>query len=155
MIDRYILLAEDNPNDAELTIAALQASNLVSPIRVVGDGAEALDFLFCRGAYAGRKEGPPAVILLDLKMPKVDGVEVLRAVKQDPVLCMIPVVMLTSSREEADLTRSYASGANAYVVKPVEFDEFMQAVRELGLFWGLVNEPSPVPGPSQAKTDPT
>lgn len=155
MIDRYILLAEDNPNDAELTIAALQASHLVSPIRVVGDGAEALDFLFCRGAYAGRKEGPPAVILLDLKMPKVDGVEVLRAVKQDPALRMIPVVMLTSSREEADLTRSYASGANAYVVKPVEFDEFMQAVRELGLFWGLVNEPSPVPGPSQVKTDPT
>lgn len=155
MIDRYILLAEDNPNDAELTIAALQASRLVSPIRVVADGAEALDFLFYRGAYAGRKEGPPALILLDLKMPKVDGLEVLREVKKDPALRLIPVVMLTSSREEADLTRSYASGANAYVVKPVEFDEFMQAVRELGLFWGQVNEPSPVPGSAPVKTDPT
>lgn len=155
MIDRYILLAEDNPNDAELTIAALHASNLVSPIHVVADGAEALDFLFCRGAYEGRKGGPPAVILLDLKMPKVDGVEVLRAVKQDPVLCMIPVVMLTSSREEADLTRSYASGANAYVVKPVEFDEFMQAVREIGLFWGLVNEPSPVPASPPPNPEPS
>jgi CheY-like chemotaxis protein len=148
MIDRYILLAEDNPNDAELTIAALRESKLVSPIQVVGDGAEALDFLYRRGAHAGRTGGPPTLILLDLKMPKVDGLEVLRTIKQDPVLRMIPVVMLTSSREEADLTRSYASGANAYVVKPVGFDEFMRTVRELGLFWGLVNEPSPVPGPA-------
>ncbi|HOO21846.1 MAG: response regulator [Kiritimatiellae bacterium] len=148
MIDRYILLAEDNPNDAELTIAALRESRLVCPIQVVADGAEALDFLFCRGAHAGRKGGPPAVILLDLKMPKVNGLEVLQAVKGDPSLSVIPVVMLTSSREEADLTRSYASGANAYVVKPVEFDEFLQTVRDLGLFWGRVNEPAPVPGPS-------
>jgi CheY-like chemotaxis protein len=144
MIDRYVLLAEDNPNDAELTMAALRESRMVSPIVRVADGAEALDFLFRRGAYADRKDGPPAVILLDLKMPKVDGIEVLRTIKQDPVLRVIPVVMLTSSREEADLAQSYASGVNAYVVKPVEFNEFMQAVRDLGLFWGLVNEPSPV-----------
>lgn len=148
MIDRYILLAEDNPNDAELTIAALRESRLVCPIQVVADGAKALDFLFCRGAHAGRKGGPPAVILLDLKMPKVNGLEVLQAVKGDPSLSVIPVVMLTSSREEADLTRSYASGANAYVVKPVEFDEFQRTVRDLGLFWGRVNEPAPVSGPS-------
>ena len=145
MIDRYILLAEDNPNDAELTIAALRDRNLVCPIHRVADGAEALDFLFRRGAYADRAEGPPTLILLDLKMPKVTGLEVLRAIKQDPLLRVVPVVMLTSSREEADLSRSYASGANAYVVKPVEFDEFMSTVGELGRFWGLVNEPSPIP----------
>lgn len=145
MIDRYILLAEDNPNDAELTIAALRENKLVSPIIVVPDGAEALDFLYRRGRHADRKNGPPAVILLDLKMPKVDGLEVLRTIKKDAELRIIPVVMLTSSREEADLTRSYENGANAYVVKPVGFDEFMQTVRELGLFWGLVNEPSPLP----------
>lgn len=148
MIDRYVLLAEDNPNDAELTIAALRESKLASPIVVVPDGADALDFLHRRGKYAGRKNGPPALILLDLKMPKMDGLEVLRAIKTDPQLRLIPVVMLTSSREEADLTRSYASGANSYVVKPVEFDEFMRTVRDLGLFWGLVNEPSPLPPPA-------
>ena len=145
MIDRYVLLAEDNPNDAELTIAALRESKLVSPIIVVPDGAEALDFLYRRGKHAGRNNGPPALILLDLKMPKVDGLEVLRAIKTDPQLRVIPVVMLTSSREEADLTRSYASGANAYVVKPVEFDEFMHTVCDVGLFWGRVNEASPIP----------
>lgn len=145
MINRYILLAEDNPNDAELTIAALRESKMVSPIVRVADGAEALDFLYRRGAYAGRTDGPPSLILLDLKMPKVDGLEVLAAVKQDPDLHVIPVVMLTSSREEADLTRSYKRGANAYVVKPVDFDDFMRAVRDIGLFWGLVNEPSPPP----------
>ncbi|NLG35873.1 MAG: response regulator [Lentisphaerae bacterium] len=149
MIDRYILLAEDNPNDAELTIAALRESNLVSPIKRVENGAEALDFLHRRGAYADRTEGPPTLILLDLKMPKVDGLETLRAIKQDPMLRVIPVVMLTSSREEADLARSYASGANAYVVKPVGFDEFMKTVRDLGLFWGVVNEPSPIPAPDE------
>lgn len=149
MIDRYILLAEDNPNDAELTIAALRESNLVSPIKRVENGAEALDFLHRRGAYADRTEGPPTLILLDLKMPKVDGLETLRAIKQDPMLRVIPVVMLTSSREEADLARSYASGANAYVVKPVGFDEFMKTVRDLGLFWGVVNEPSPIPSPDE------
>ena len=144
MIDRYVLLAEDNPNDAELTIAALRERKMVSPIVVVPDGAEALDYLYCRGKHAGRKNGPPAVILLDLKMPKVDGLEVLRIIKKDDGLRTVPVVMLTSSREEADLTRSYESGANAYVVKPVEFDEFMKTVGDLGLFWGMVNEPSPL-----------
>ena len=145
MINRYILLAEDNPHDAELTIAALKESKMVSPIVRVADGAEALDFLYRRGPYAARNEGPPALILLDLKMPKVDGLEVLTTIKKDPDLHVIPVVMLTSSREEADLTRSYKRGANAYVVKPVDFDDFMHAVRDIGLFWGLVNEPSPLP----------
>jgi CheY-like chemotaxis protein len=145
MIDRYILLAEDNPNDAELTIAALKESKMISPIVVVTDGAEALDFLYRRGKYAARNNGPPAMILLDLKMPKVDGLEVLTTIKKDPDLHVIPVVMLTSSREEADLTRSYKRGANAYVVKPVNFDDFMRTVRDIGLFWGLVNEPSPLP----------
>ena len=145
MIDRYILLAEDNPNDAELTIAALKESKMVSPIIVVPDGAEALDFLYRRGRHASRTNGPPALILLDLKMPKVDGLEVLTTIKRDSDLHVIPVVMLTSSREEADLTRSYKRGANAYVVKPVNFDDFMRTVRDIGLFWGLVNEPSPLP----------
>ncbi len=145
MIDRYILLAEDNPNDAELTIAALKESKMVSPIVRVPDGAEALDFLYRRGRHAGRSNGPPALILLDLKMPKVDGLEVLTTIKKDPELHVIPVVMLTSSREEADLTRSYKRGANAYVVKPVNFEDFMRTVRDIGLFWGLVNEPSPLP----------
>lgn len=150
MIDRYVLLAEDNPNDAELTIAALRERNMVCPIHRVADGEEALDFLHRRGAYEGRSDGPPALILLDLKMPKINGIELLRAIKQDPVLRVIPVVMLTSSREEADLAHCYASGANAYVVKPVEFDEFMKTVGELGLFWGLVNEPAPHAGPGAA-----
>lgn len=153
MINRYILLAEDNPNDAELTIAALKESKMVSPIVVVPDGAEALDFLYRRGQYASRTDGPPALILLDLKMPKVNGLEVLTEIKKDPELHVIPVVMLTSSREEADLTRSYKQGANAYVVKPVDFDDFMHTVRDIGLFWGLVNEPSPLPqNPSVPKT---
>ncbi len=145
MSGKFILLAEDNPNDVELTLAALKQHHLSSPVKVVSDGAEALDFLYKRGPYAGRTEGDPAVILLDLKMPKVDGLEVLRTVKQEPGLRLIPVVMLTSSREEADLTRSYESGANAYVVKPVDFEDFMKAIRDLGLFWALVNEPSPHP----------
>ena len=149
MSGKYILLAEDNPNDVELTVAALKESQLVCPIVVVSDGAEALDFLYCRGEYAARNNGPPALILMDLKMPKVDGLEVLTTLKQDPDLHVIPVVMLTSSREEADLTRSYKRGANAYVVKPVNFDEFMHTVRDIGLFWGLVNEPSPLPQPRE------
>ena len=146
MSGKYILLAEDNPNDVELTLAALKEHNLSNPVVVVPDGAEALDFLYKRGKHAGRTQGDPTVILLDLKMPKVDGLEVLRTVKKDPALRLIPVVMLTSSREEADLTRSYESGANAYVVKPVDFDDFIKTVHDLGLFWALVNEPSPHPG---------
>ena len=147
MSGKYILLAEDNPNDVELTLTALQEHHLPNPVEVVPDGAEALDFLYKRGKYAGRTQGDPAVILMDLKMPKVDGLEVLRTIKKDPVLRLIPVVMLTSSREEADLTRSYEFGVNAYVVKPVDFNEFMKTVRELGVFWALVNEPSPHPDP--------
>ena len=142
---KYILLAEDNPNDVELTLAALADSHMINPVEVVNDGAEALDFLYRRGPYATRPQGDPTVILLDIKMPKVDGLEVLRTLKNDARLRLIPVVMLTSSREEADLARSYESGVNAYVVKPLNFDDFIRAVREIGLFWGFLNEPSPAP----------
>ena len=147
MSGKYILLAEDNPNDVELTLAALADSHMVNPVEVVNDGAEALDFLCRRGKFAGRNQGDPAVILLDIKMPKVDGLEVLRTIKKDPALRLIPVVMLTSSREEADLVRSYENGVNAYVVKPLNFDDFIRAVREIGLFWGFLNEPSPATRP--------
>lgn len=145
MNGKYILLAEDNPNDAELTLAALTDGHMVHPVETVHDGAEALDFLYRRGQFAGRNQGDPAVILLDIKMPKVDGLEVLQTIKKDPLLRFIPVVMLTSSREEADLVRSYQNGVNAYVVKPLNFDDFIRAVREIGLFWGFLNEPSPAP----------
>lgn len=147
MSGRFILLAEDNPNDVELTLTALKDNLGITTVNVVGDGAEALDFLYRRGKYSNRPSGDPVVLLLDLKMPKVDGMEVLRTIKSDAALRHIPVVMLTSSREEVDLVRSYESGANAYVVKPVNFDEFMRAVREIGLFWGRLNEPAPEPHP--------
>jgi CheY-like chemotaxis protein len=140
---RSILLAEDNPNDAELTLAAFAEHNLANEVFVVSDGEEALDYLYQRGRYKERASGNPAVILLDLKMPKVDGLEVLRTIKQDDNLKKIPVVMLTSSREEPDLLRSYQLGVNAYVVKPVDFHEFVNAVKELGAFWAVVNEPPP------------
>jgi len=140
---RRILLAEDSANDVELTIAALGDHGLVNQIDVVPDGAEALDYLYRRDAYAGRTPGNPAVLLLDLKMPRVDGLEVLRQIKGDQRLKTIPVVMLTSSREEGDLIRSYELGANAYVVKPVEFGDFMSAVRQVGGFWAVVNEAPP------------
>ncbi|PYR75567.1 MAG: two-component system response regulator [Acidobacteria bacterium] len=140
---RRILLAEDSANDVELTIAALGDHGLVNHIDVVRDGAEALDYLYRRDAYAGRTPGNPAVLLLDLKMPRVDGLEVLRQIKGDQRLRTIPVVMLTSSREEGDLIRSYELGANAYVVKPVEFGDFMSAVRQVGGFWAVVNEAPP------------
>ena len=145
MIDRYILLAEDNDNDAELTITALRESKIIGTIQRVLDGADTLDFLYKRGAHAARSDGPPALILLDLKMPKVDGLEVLKTIKNDRALRTIPVVMLTSSREETDLARCYEYGANAYVVKPVNYDDFMRAVRDVGMFWGLINEPAPAP----------
>jgi len=135
-----ILIAEDSANDVELALAALREHHVANQVDVVRDGAEALDYLYRRGAYAGRAPGNPAVLLLDLKMPKVDGLEVLRQVKSDPALKTIPVVMLTSSREEGDLLRSYELGVNAYVVKPVEFANFMAAVRQIGGFWALVNE---------------
>jgi CheY-like chemotaxis protein len=140
---RTILLAEDNANDAELTLAALREHRIANDIVLVRDGAAALEFLQRRGAFHDRSPDLPALILLDLKMPKVDGLEVLEAVKSDPVLKAIPVVILTSSREEADLVRSYDLGVNAYVVKPVAFESFMDAVKSLGQFWALVNEPPP------------
>ena len=137
-----ILLVEDNPQDAELTIRALKKSNLANRLITVEDGAEALDFLFCRGKYATRDNGrPPRVVLLDLKLPKVSGLEVLRALKQDEKTRSIPVVIVTSSREDPDIKTAYALGANSYVVKPVDFDAFAEAVSSLGLYWLLVNQP--------------
>lgn len=138
-----ILLAEDNPRDAELALAAMEEHHISNLVVHCHDGAEVLDYLYCRGQYKTRLQGNPAVVFLDLKMPKVDGLEVLRTIKNDARLRPIPVVMLTSSREERDLARSYALGANAYVVKPVEFHQFLAAVRELGMFWGVINEPPP------------
>ena len=143
---KKILLVEDSPNDAELTMEALARHNLANDVTWVHDGAEALDYLYCRGEYTGRACNELVVILLDLKLPKVDGLEVLRAIKSDERLKSIPVVVLTSSREERDLVESYRLGGNAYVVKPVGFAEFMDAVRKLGVFWALVNEPPPMPG---------
>jgi len=141
---RIILLAEDSPNDVEMTLAALAEHRLTNEFVVVHDGEQALDYLFKRGAYAGRAPGNPVLVLLDLKMPKVDGLEVLREIKQDARLQMIPVVMLTSSREEQDVVRSYQLGSNAYVVKPVDFHSFVEAVKQLGTFWTVHNEPPPV-----------
>jgi CheY-like chemotaxis protein len=138
-----ILLIEDEPHDVELTLTALAENHLTNEIVVVRDGAEALDYLYRRGDYGSREAKNPAVMLLDLKLPKVDGLEVLKRVKGDPDLRTVPVVMLTSSREEQDLARSYGSGANAYVVKPVGFNDFVEAVRELGLFWAVINQPPP------------
>ena len=141
-----ILLAEDSAQDVELTLNALAAHNLSNSVDVARDGAEALDYLYRRGAHAARRNGNPVLILLDLKMPRVDGLQVLREVKADPRLRTIPVVVLTSSREEQDVVRSYELGVNAYVVKPVEFDKFVGAVHDLGLFWMLLNEPPPERG---------
>ena len=140
---RRILLVEDNPNDAELTLEALAEHNLANGVEWVKDGEEALDYLYRRGRYAERNPGEPAAILLDLKLPKVDGLEVLRVIKSDTILKMTPVVVLTSSREEKDLIESYRLGVNAYVVKPVNFCDFINAVKELGAFWAIVNEPPP------------
>jgi CheY-like chemotaxis protein len=140
---KRILLVEDDPNDAELTLEALADHNLANGVTWVKDGVEALDFLYGRGAYADRGVGGVAAILLDLKLPKVDGLEVLRTIKSDPDLKYTPVVVLTSSREERDLIESYRLGVNAYVVKPVNFVDFIQAVKELGAFWAIVNEPPP------------
>jgi CheY-like chemotaxis protein len=138
-----ILLVEDNPKDLELTLVALEKTNLANEVVVVRDGAEALDYLFCKGNHQGRVKGNPAVVLLDLKLPKVDGLEVLEKVKSDPELQAVPVVMLTSSREERDLLRSYKLGVNAYVVKPVGFREFIESIQDLGIFWAVLNEPPP------------
>jgi len=138
---KRILLVEDNPNDIELTLEALSEYNLANEVVVARDGAEALDYLYRRGDYKLRSEGNPAVILLDLKMPKVDGLEVLKQVKTDGSLRSIPVVVLTSSNEEKDLVESYKLGSNAYVVKPVEFKDFVDAIKQLGAFWAILNEP--------------
>lgn len=141
---KRILLAEDNLNDVELTLAALRECRLSNEVEVVHDGAEALDYIYHRGPkYSCRASGLPCVILLDLKMPRVDGLEVLRQIKSDPALRHIPVVMLTSSREEKDLVSSYDLGVNAFVVKPVDFAQFLEAIRALGMFWVIVNEPPP------------
>jgi len=140
---RPILLAEDNPNDVELTVSALRGLNIANELVVVHDGAQVLDFLHGRNAYVGRLAVAPAVVLLDLKMPRVDGLEALRQIRADPTFAKLPVVILTSSREEADLVRSYALGVNAYVVKPVDFEEFVGAVTQLGMFWAIINEPPP------------
>lgn len=138
-----ILLVEDDPRDVELTMTALEEYKLVNEVVVVRDGNEALDYLYCRGTFDGRPHENPAVMLLDLKLPKVDGLEVLRQVKSDERLKMVPVVVLTSSREEQDMLRSYTLGVNAYVVKPVDFHEFINAVKELSVFWAIINQPPP------------
>ena len=138
-----ILLVEDNPNDIELTLAALEQSQLANEIVICRDGAEALDYLHRRGIYDRHDVQDPAVVLLDLKLPKVDGLEVLGAVKSDPRTRAIPVVMLTSSREESDLVRSYELGVNAFVVKTVGFKEFFDAIQDLGVLWAVLNEPPP------------
>jgi CheY-like chemotaxis protein len=140
---KRILLVEDSARDAELVLDALTEHHLINDVVHVRDGADALDYLYRRGEFAGRSHGQPAVVLLDLKMPKVDGIEVLRQIKDDPALKMIPVVMMTSSREEQDLLKSYQLGVNAYIVKPVQFHEFVDAVKQVGGFWAVTNEPPP------------
>jgi len=140
---KRVLLAEDSASDVELTLEALAQHNLANEVVVARDGAEAWDYLTCSGRFANRPPGNPAVVLLDLKMPKRDGLEVLKLMRADPALRSVPVVMLTSSNEESDVVRSYELGVNAYVVKPVAFDEFMTAVRNLGLFWAVLNQPPP------------
>jgi CheY-like chemotaxis protein len=145
---KRILLVEDSEHDLELTMAALEAHNVANEVDVARDGADALDYLYRRGAFANRAGDLPVVVLLDLKMPRVDGLEVLRQMKNDPNLKKVPVVMLTSSREEQDLVRSYELGVNAYVVKPVDFAQFMESVKQLGCFWAVINEPPPVAGAS-------
>ena len=138
-----ILLAEDNPNDVELTIEALDQHNLANRVTVAHDGVEAMQYLRCEGAFKDREPGDPAVVLLDIKMPRKDGLEVLREIRSDPALKKVPVVILTSSREEQDLITSYDLGVNAYVVKPVDFPHFIDAVKQLGVFWAVINEGPP------------
>lgn len=143
---KRILLVEDDPKDVELTLAALSSHNLVNEITVVRDGVEALDYLYRREAFSQRPAGHPVVILLDLKMPRLDGVEVLRQIKTDEKMRLIPVVVLTSSNESSDLGECYRLGVNAYVVKPVRFVEFVKAIKQIGVFWALVNQPPPCGG---------
>jgi CheY-like chemotaxis protein len=145
---KHILLAEDQVGDVELTLAALQECNLASLVCVARDGVEALDYLYCRGKFEGRKGGNPAVVWLDIKMPRMNGLEVLQRIKADPQLKLIPIVMLTSSREEPDLTTSYEFGVSAYVVKPLDFQAFTDAVKHLGIVWAVLNE---LPGQDSAR----
>jgi CheY-like chemotaxis protein len=147
---RPILLVDDDPNDIELALTALAEHNLVNPVVVLHDGTQALDYLYQRDSPQRAHHQAPVVVLLDLKMPKLNGLDVLRQLKADATLRTIPVVMLTSSREERDLAESYQMGVNAYVVKPVSFQEFVQAIRGLGIFWAVINEPPPVLRPSVA-----
>lgn len=140
---RTILFAEDDPKDIELTLEALADYHLANDVVVVNDGVGVLEYLRCEGIYTGRAPGHPVVVLMDIKMPRMDGLEALRAIRNDPVLKMIPVVMLTSSQESPDLKASYTLGVNAYVVKPVNFEKFVEAVKQLGVFWALLNEPPP------------
>lgn len=146
---KKILLVEDDPQDVELTLAGLEANNLANKVAVARDGAEALDYLHRRGKFSDRPPGNPILVLLDNKMPKVSGLEVLKAIRLDEQLKSIPVVALTSSRETPDLAEFYKHGVNAYVVKPVDFQQFMKAITQLGLFWAAVNEPPPQPGLNQ------
>jgi len=141
---KTILLAEDNPLDVELTLEALTEHNIANQVVVVRDGVEAMEYLNYEGQFKNRKKGNPAVLLLDIKMPRMDGIEVLEAIRGDEKLKLIPVVMLTSSREEPDLKKCYELGVNAYVVKPVDFKDFMGAVKHLGIFWAMLNEQPPV-----------
>jgi CheY-like chemotaxis protein len=141
---RTILFAEDNPRDVELTLEALGDHNLANNVIVVRDGVETMEYLRCEGKYKQRKPGNPAVLLLDIKMPRMDGIEVLKTIRSDDKLKTLAVVMLTSSREEQDLIRSYALGVNAYVVKPVDFKEFIEAVKQVGVFWAVINEVPPI-----------
>lgn len=144
MNDKTILLVEDNPDDEELTLRALKKNNILNQVMIVRDGAEALDYLFCQGVYAGRDASvQPAVTLLDLKLPKVEGLEVLKRLRADERTRLLPVVILTSSREEQDLISGYRLGANSYIRKPVDFTKFMEAVRQVGLYWLMMNEPPP------------
>jgi CheY-like chemotaxis protein len=140
---KRILLVEDDPKDIELTLTAMAEHMLANEIEVVQDGAQALDYLYCRGSFARRPAGNPVVILLDLKLPKLDGIQVLQKIKSDPKLNSVPVVVLTSSHESKDLEESYRLGVNAYVVKPVRFARFLEAVKQIGVFWALINEPPP------------
>jgi CheY-like chemotaxis protein len=140
---RTILFAEDNPKDVELTLEALAEHNLANHVTVVRDGVETLEYLQCQGKFKLRKPGLPAVLLLDIKMPRMDGIEVLRTIRSDPALKILPVVILTSSREEQDVIKSYELGVNAYVVKPVDFKDFIEAVKQIGVFWAVINELPP------------
>ena len=144
-MNKTILLVEDNPDDATLTLRAFKRNNMLNPIVVARDGVEALDYVFARGAYAGRDaKALPTVILLDLKLPKLDGLNVLKAVRGNERTKLIPVVIMTSSKEEQDLIQSYSLGANSYVHKPIDFTEFVEAVRVLGIYWLMMNQPPPV-----------